>query len=886
MKTRLHRWIAPTAGVFSAAFSLGLILPASAPAQTVSPSTTDSDETILLSTFTVSGEQSTGYESMQTTSGMRTVQELKNVANSISIVNSQLITDLAAITIEDMTQWTVTGEANPDPTVVSGSSRLIFRGIQNNYAIRNGWIWYSPIDAYSTDRLELLRGPNAFLYGEADLGGAQNQITKRGLFTKNFSRVKLIAGSNDLYRGELDINRRLNDQLAVRVAAVKSVNKTWWDHGERDFRGIYGAVTYRPFRNTTVTVMGEVANSTEVRSQGLFADNFSYTTTTTLANAAGVAYLPVNGSNYRLTGRLVSRGPGATVVDPLIVPREAQFNGPNATNKSDQKSLSFEVEHNIGRNLHLLLSGNYYTTDTSIMAASSRVISRDLNPTLPNGAANPYYNELYTEYYRTRQVGGNVVRDIRLSAVYDLELSWMKQQIVVNASQHQDNPGQKYPKMGEYVIPGTSAFVGTVRTDLTQAGFVANRATFTNNRFMRRYYLKDGDGGKITGSVDPVAGLSDYFPDFSGTVVPAGGALIDRRFYTPSLGVGAAGSYFKNHLFTLVGVRRDEFNMKSTVGAPRPQANTWIVDEIPGGFSNPQYVNYRFTGSNYGGVVRINDMLAFSFNQAKSFRLSLGDGGNGYLLNTKQGIPYGEGQDIGMRLSLFDERLEFNTTYYENYQPNGRITPLTNAQQNVRDELSAIFPTTFDPSGTDLQKLTTSGVEIEMVANMTKSWRIMLNLATNEMVTEDRLVQLKDFQAQAKALNRPTPLLDALLATFPEGVPTAGYTKTRMNIFTRYDFKQGTLKGFYVGGGANWRGQTFRGNADLNQDGIAEELWSPSYALVSLLAGYQTKILNRPTTFSVNVNNLLDKDYYRSAATGSGSWGDPRSFRFTMTTEF
>jgi hypothetical protein len=33
---------------------------------------------------------------MQTTAGMRTVQELKNVANSISVVNSELIADIGA----------------------------------------------------------------------------------------------------------------------------------------------------------------------------------------------------------------------------------------------------------------------------------------------------------------------------------------------------------------------------------------------------------------------------------------------------------------------------------------------------------------------------------------------------------------------------------------------------------------------------------------------------------------------------------------------------------------------------------------------------------------------------------------------------------------------
>jgi len=52
------------------------------------------EETITLSIFTVSEGSSKGYQSMQTTSGMRTVQELKNVANSISVVNSELIADI------------------------------------------------------------------------------------------------------------------------------------------------------------------------------------------------------------------------------------------------------------------------------------------------------------------------------------------------------------------------------------------------------------------------------------------------------------------------------------------------------------------------------------------------------------------------------------------------------------------------------------------------------------------------------------------------------------------------------------------------------------------------------------------------------------------------
>jgi hypothetical protein len=170
------------------AFALGLVsttllhaqtAPAPAPtARPAAPAAASSatqpakDDAVQLSTFTVTEEKDIGYESMQTTSGMRTVQELKNVANSISIMNSQLMEDLAVVDIGEMSKWFVTGEESPDP---AQPNQLIFRGIRNSFAVRNGWIWYSPMDAFATERVELLRGPNAFLYGEADLGGARSR---------------------------------------------------------------------------------------------------------------------------------------------------------------------------------------------------------------------------------------------------------------------------------------------------------------------------------------------------------------------------------------------------------------------------------------------------------------------------------------------------------------------------------------------------------------------------------------------------------------------------------------------------------------------------------------------------------------------------------------
>ncbi|MBI5690514.1 MAG: hypothetical protein HZC55_10505 [Verrucomicrobia bacterium] len=570
------------------------------------------------------------------------------------------------------------------------------------------------MDAYATERVELLRGPNAFLYGEADLGGSNNQMTKRGRFTQNSTKARMMVASYDLLRGEYDLNRIVvKDKLAVRFTGVQSKNRSWIDFVRREYRGLYGAVTYRPFRSTMISLMAEHSKTTSVNSQGLFLDQFSRAANTNVAASGGYVYLPATGTMFRSqgTGRVNSTGSGTTIVDPSVFHKEWQFNGPNATYKNYYDTVTIDVEQHFGRNLHFQLTGNFYEQKTDSWGASSRNVYQDRNRTLPNGTPNPYFNELYLEYFRTRQTHGGIVKDIRLAGIYVLETSWMRQQIGATVQQHRDVPGHWKPTWGEYLLTSNPAWVGTV-TPLVQttAQYTANRTAFTNNRFMRRYYLKDGNGAQLTGDLGPVPGVSGWYPDL-GNAVPAAGEQLLRRFYTPSISLGASGSYFQKHLFTLVGFRRDQFNMKTFYGAPRPLEKTWIVDQLPSLNPDP-FVHYEVDGTNMGVVLRLNESFAVTYNRAKSFRISLGEGNNTFVvgddgLAVKQSIPRGEGQDMSARLSLFKGRLEATVTRYRNYTPNARLAPAPAVP--IRDEVQAIFPTTFLATGQDYQTTTTTG---------------------------------------------------------------------------------------------------------------------------------------------------------------------------------
>jgi len=848
-----------------------------------------SDEAITLSVFTVTDDRDTGYGTQQTTSGMRTVQELKNVANSISIMNSQFIEDLGLTTMEEMSTWMVSGESNPDPNATV-QSRIILRGISNAYALRNGWIWYSPMDAFSTERVEELRGPNAFLYGEADVGGAQNQITKRGHIGRTINRARLMLGSYDLRRAEIDVNRTLvRGKLAARFAAVSHYGESWIDNVQRDFRGLYGAVTYRPFKNTTVSAMAEHGRTESVLSQGMFVDNFSRAATATLGNV-GYIFNTATGTGHRaqaagVPNRTISTGPGVAITDYSIIPKKTQLNGPDSTYNNATTSFTLEAEHHIGKKLHLQFTGNFYQQKIDNWTVSSRSILRDRSATLPNGQPNPYFNELYAEYFRTRSIDGNIVRDIRFSAVYDLETKWFNQQFVVNVQQHQDTPGQKKPKYVEYIDPASPAWVGTINRDITAAAFATNRTTFGANRFYRRYYLKDGVGPDRTDDLSPIAGQSVYYPDVAGRA--ATGQFIDRRFYTPSWGVGASGNYFKNHLYTMIGYRRDHFNMRTIRGSLRPQQQ-WEVDYLDS-FNTPalKYVQYKVDGANYGGVLRFNDMFALGYNYAQSFRISVGQGAATFNSGELSGIPVGEGTDISARFSFLQGRLEVNLVRYKNFTPNARYA-VPGITQQLRDELVGIFPSTFDPTATgDYQTTLSRGNELQIIASPAKGWRLSASYADNEVVLTDRAPILKGFRDAAKSQNRATPLLDDFLLTIPEGVPNGGYTKARGNLFTRYQFGDGALKGFSVGSGMNWRLRTYRGTVALAAaNATPTNIWSPAYKLYNAFFGYSRKIYNRNVNFQLNVDNLFDKEYYRSAAVGSGSWGDPRTFRFTTSVDF
>lgn len=863
-----------TAGITFLALLVPAILAAAEPAAAKAQ-----DPAVMLSIFEVTGDKDEGYRSTQTVSGSRTLENLRDVPNSISILNRELIDDLNATTVSELSAFALTGEIadNTESTIAN----YVFRGVVSNSPLRNGIIWLSPMDTFSVERVELLRGPSAFLYGEGTAGGSMNQLTKQAQ-NYNFQKAAFTFGSNGLMRGEFDVNRKLNGKLAVRASIAYQESDSFINHTARAFKGAYLAAAYHPFQSTQITLNLEAGLINEVRADTILVDAFSTSqrtgaTTPYTATTGGFTYIAATGKTFSTVGNRRSSGTNIIVTDESILPRELNFFGPNAYHDVDYHAVNVNLVQKIGENLTLQASFAKQMIIRKTLTnsgSSSAGIYLDLNPTLPDGTANPYYNQYYTEYYVRRRWLEEPINDARVTAVYDVKLPFTTQRIVASGTFHDDTPEGYWNS--EFVDSGSPLFSGTLINDNTLAAYTANVATLGRNFFYRRFYLKDGDGRKFTDN-QPIPGRSVLQRD--PVAEGAAGRLTHREFQTPSYGIGSSGSFWKGRIRTLVGWRHDAFVQKPQ----RIFYNPVVGQEYKIDAANPVVdTDIGKESVNYGGVVHFNANVSAYVNYAESVGLSSGVGGNGLVPGSVRGPAAGDGYEYGLRWAFFGGRLETNWTYYITNVLNQTATP--GIPTAVRTELAALF-SDINQSGADTQATSAKGVELETVANLTPNWRLTWNFSTNKLATADRYPALNAYRSRARGQNQATPETDSFLSTVPEGTPVPGFTKVRSNLVTNYRFSRGVLRGASVGGGFQYREKSYRGNFDLNRDGFAEELWSPGYVLANLMVGYRTKFRDRPVSVTLNVNNLLDKDYYRSFGLASGAWGEGRNFRLALRTE-
>lgn len=115
-------------------------------------------------------------------------------------------------------------------------------------------------DVAGIERVEVLKGPNAALFGRGEPGGTINIVTKRADFDTR-GRVNLLAGSFDRQRGDADLNFAVGDIAAVRLIGFYEDAGSFRDTVRSERFGFLPSVLFKLGDNTSLTYDLELTRS-------------------------------------------------------------------------------------------------------------------------------------------------------------------------------------------------------------------------------------------------------------------------------------------------------------------------------------------------------------------------------------------------------------------------------------------------------------------------------------------------------------------------------------------------------------------------------------------------------------------------------------------------
>ena len=209
--------------------ALALLTPAIATAQTV-PSTpaTAAPDVAVLPEFTVNtSKHIDDYVASEAISGTRTGAKILELPFGVDVLTKEFIEDFRLYEQDEQMRFSANFTSRDPDSGTGGGNRL--RGFEP-LQMRDGLSRTSPADLTNIAQVEIIRGPQSALYGQAEPGGIVNYISKRPKETPGY-RLTLSSGNYDTVRAEIEATGPLiHKKLFYLVTAGYRANKTDLEH--------------------------------------------------------------------------------------------------------------------------------------------------------------------------------------------------------------------------------------------------------------------------------------------------------------------------------------------------------------------------------------------------------------------------------------------------------------------------------------------------------------------------------------------------------------------------------------------------------------------------------------------------------------------------------
>ncbi|MEY4814601.1 MAG: hypothetical protein RLZZ162_1674, partial [Verrucomicrobiota bacterium] len=154
----------------------GLALSATLSAQTApsaAAATAKPDSEVLrLSEFSVSADPNRGYAPSETMTGSRIATKIVDLPYTVNMLTSEFLEDFGIFELAD----NIVQIGSFTGLDIGGNFNL--RGFQSTYQLRDGFFRLGRYGSSNIDRMEIIKGSNAAIYGRTSPGGMVNMISK------------------------------------------------------------------------------------------------------------------------------------------------------------------------------------------------------------------------------------------------------------------------------------------------------------------------------------------------------------------------------------------------------------------------------------------------------------------------------------------------------------------------------------------------------------------------------------------------------------------------------------------------------------------------------------------------------------------------------------
>ncbi|MFG1377468.1 TonB-dependent siderophore receptor [Xanthobacter autotrophicus] len=216
-----------------------------------------------------------GYRALTAASATRTDTPIQEIPQSIQVIPRSVIDDQDAVSVAEALR-NVSGVQGTNPVQTPAFTSAYIRGFPAEYWVDGLTTFYNGGDRDSlvnVERIEVLKGPNAILYGGgtgAPLGGVINLVSKL-LTDKPFAELGFTFGSYGYLQPYFDVNTPLTKDGTVlfRMTGEYTSAGSFIDVLETERYSFNPTLTFTNKIDTTLTLQGRISSWEQQEYQGL-----------------------------------------------------------------------------------------------------------------------------------------------------------------------------------------------------------------------------------------------------------------------------------------------------------------------------------------------------------------------------------------------------------------------------------------------------------------------------------------------------------------------------------------------------------------------------------------------------------------------------------------